>query len=73
MDSIDSSPVANFKLSSSGKIPKFKLPSFRGNSLKGDNSMDDVVSTFTNHALSYNIADESFCEKNIHWSGAFDY
>ena len=33
--------------------------------------MDDVVRSFTNHALSRYILDIQFCDDNISWSGAF--
>ena len=33
--------------------------------------MDDVVRSFTNHALSQYITDIQFCKDNISWSGAF--
>ena len=59
------------KSATENKIPAFKVPSFRGVSLDGDKYMDDVVRSFTNHALSRYITDIQFCENNISWSGAF--
>ena len=53
------------------KIPAFKVLHFRGVSLDGDKYMDDVVRSFTNHALSRYILDIQFCDDNISWSGAF--
>ena len=59
------------KPATENKIPAFKVPSFRGVSLDGDKYMDDVVRSFTNHALSRYITDIQFCQDNISWSGAF--
>ena len=63
--------ASDIKPATENKIPAFKVPFFRGVSLEGDKYMDDVVRSFTNHALSRYITDIQFCKENISWSGAF--
>ena len=63
--SLDDSSVPSRKPSSDTKIPAFKVPHFRGVTLDGDKYMDDVVRSFTNHALSRYISDIQFCSDNI--------
>ena len=72
---LDASDVPSVKVTTGtktdSKIPAFRVPSFKGITLDGDKYMDDVVRSFTNHALSQYILDVQYCESNISWSGAF--
>ena len=53
------------------KIPTFKVPIYKGDSLAKDKYMEDVHRTFTNHAMINYINDEVFCASRITWSGSF--
>ena len=57
--------------SAQDKIPSFKVPLFRGDSLAGDKYMDDVVRAFTSNAMAQYLDDVKFCMSHPTWSGAF--
>ena len=53
------------------KIPGFKVPIFRGDTLDGDEYIKMVKTTFRSNVMSQSLDSRSICNNSPHLSGAF--
>ena len=67
----DSSIVLGCHSSSDDKLPGFKIPKFKGDTLTRDVFLKKICDTFKSAGQALYLEDEVHCAQQIAWSGKF--